>query len=128
MELDWYPTSGVNVDAVGAATTVSVAPETEEAKPEFVNVTSTEDAPNGVPVAITTETDVAETVVPAVEMVTETCLAPADVTDPIVILNVLNVKSVQVAVMPATVVLHEAAVSCAVAMKLVPVTVMVLPA
>ena len=61
MELDWYPASGVNVDAVGAATTVSVAPETEEAKPEFVNVTSTEDAPNGVPVAITTSSAVALT-------------------------------------------------------------------
>ena len=74
--------------------------------------------------------DDAEPVVPAVAMVTETCLAPAVVTDPIVILNVLNVPptSEQVAVMPATVVLHEAAVSCAVVMKLVPVTVMVLPA
>ena len=41
MELDWYPASGESAGAVGAATTVSVAPETEEAKPEFVNVAST---------------------------------------------------------------------------------------
>ncbi len=72
--------------------------------------------------------DVAEPAVPAVAMVTETCLAPGNVTVPIVILNVLSSTSEQVAVMPLTVALHEAAVSCAVVMKLVPVTVMVLPA
>ena len=72
--------------------------------------------------------DDAETVVPAVEIVTETCLSPGVVTVPIVILNVLNVPptSEQVAVMPATVVLHEAAASCVVVMKLVPVKVMML--
>ena len=74
--------------------------------------------------------DVAEPVVPAVAMVTETALSPAVVTVPIVILNAVDVPatSEQVAVMPLTVALHEAAASCAVVMKLVPVTVMVLPA
>jgi hypothetical protein len=61
MELDWYPASGVSADAVGAATTVSVVPETEAANPELLNVTSTEDAPKGVPVAITTSSAVALT-------------------------------------------------------------------
>ena len=61
MELDWYPASGVSADAVGAATTVSVVPGTEAANPELLNVTSTEDAPNGVPVAITTRSAVALT-------------------------------------------------------------------
>ena len=67
---------------------------------------------------------------PAVKMVTETCLSPAVVTDPIVILNVVDgpPTSEQLAVKPLTVVLHEAAVSCVVVMKLAPVTVMVLPA
>ncbi len=61
MELDWYPASGVSADAVGAATTVRVVPETEAANPELLNVTSTEDAPKGVPVAITTSSAVALT-------------------------------------------------------------------
>ena len=73
--------------------------------------------------------DDAEPVVPAVAMVTETALAPAVVTVPIVILNVVDVPptSEQLAVMPVAVVLHEAAASCVVVMKLAPARVMVLP-
>ena len=85
-------------------------------------------APNNV--SEKSEADDAETVVPAVEIVTETCCAPTGVSVPIVTINVVDVPptSEQVAVMPLTAALHEAAVSCVVVMKLVPATVMVLPA
>ena len=45
--------------AVGAPTTVSVVPPTVAATPEFVNVTSTDDAAAGVFAPITTTTVVA---------------------------------------------------------------------
>ena len=43
-------------DAVGELSTVSVVPETEATLAPFVNVTSTDDAPAGVPAPITTTT------------------------------------------------------------------------
>ena len=49
----------MNVDAVGGLSTVSVIPATVAATPEFVNVTSTDDATAGVPAPITTVTVVA---------------------------------------------------------------------
>ena len=72
------------------------------------------------------EVDVAETVVPAVEMVTETCLAPVVVPDPMTSLTLVAPRREHAAALPPTVALHEAAASCAVVMKLAPVTVMLL--
>ena len=89
----------MNVDAVGVASTVRMV-----------------------------EVDVAETVVPAVEIVTKTCCAPTVVSVPIVTINVVDVPptSEQLPSVPPTLALHEAASSCALVMKLVPVTVMML--
>jgi hypothetical protein len=56
MVLPTYADKGAIEVAVGAATMVSVVPATVTATPEFVNVTSTDDAPAGVPAPITTTT------------------------------------------------------------------------
>ena len=76
------------------------------------------------------EADVTENEIPAVIIVTKICLVPAEVPDLIVTINVVDVPptSEQIASKPPTVALHGAAESCAVVTKLVPVTVMVLPA
>ena len=74
------------------------------------------------------EADVAETLVPAVEIVTEICFAPAVVPVPILTFNVVSVPpaSEQLAAALSIVALHDAAGSCAVVMKLAPLTVMVM--
>ena len=72
--------------------------------------------------------DDAEPVVPAVEIVTETWYAAETDCDWRTILGHVPPASEQLAVTPPTVALHEAAASCAVVIKLSPVTVMVLPA
>ena len=82
--------------AVGAATMVSVVPETAAVTAEFVNVTSTDDAAMLVPAPITTTTVVALAYVQDVAGVPALGVAP-------------------------TLALHASL------MKLVPVTVMVLP-
>ena len=84
----------------------------------------------GAPSTVTTvEADVAETVIPAVKIVTETCFVPAVVPDPMVTINVVDVPptSEQLAVTPPTVALQKILGSCAVEMKFVPITVMVSP-
>ena len=65
---------------------------------------------------------------PAVAIVKTTTLPPALVPDPITSLTLVESRRVHAAAVPPTVALHEAAASCVVVMKLVPVTVMVLPA
>ena len=83
--------------AVGAATMVSGVPETAAVTPELVNVTSTDDAAMLVPAAITTTTSVADAHVQDAAGVPALGVAP-------------------------TLALHAKP-----EMKLVPVTVMVLP-
>ena len=83
--------------AVGAPTTVSVVPPTVAATPEFVNFTSTDDAATGVVAPITTTTVVALPYAHDVASVPELGVAP-------------------------TLAVHTNP-----EMKLVPVTVMVLP-
>ena len=92
-----YAEAGAMEAAVGAPTTVSVVPPTVAATPEFVNVTSTDDAAMLVPAPITTTTVV----------------ALAYVQD--------------VAGVPALGVAPTLALQAKPEMKLVPVTVMVLP-
>jgi len=59
MVLPTYADAGAIEVAVGAATMISVVPATVAETPEFVNVTSTDDAPAAVPAPITTTTVVA---------------------------------------------------------------------
>jgi hypothetical protein len=63
---------------------------------------------------------------PAVAIVKTTTLPPAVVPDPMTSLTLVAPRREHAAAVPPTVALHEAAVSCAVVMKLVPVTVMLL--
>ena len=96
----------------------------------MLNVTSVVFVGVGASSTVTVAEDgVAENAIPAVEIVTEICFAPAVVPDPIITINVVDdpPTSEHVALEPPTVALHEAAASCAVVIKLVPVTVMVLP-
>jgi hypothetical protein len=71
----------------------------------------------------------ADAVVPPVDIVTETTFPPGEVPDPITILKLVDVPParLQLPVVPPTVTLQLADASCTVVMKLVPVTVMVLP-
>ena len=63
---------------------------------------------------------------PAVAIVKTTTLPPAVVPDPMTSLTLVAPRREHAAAVPPTVALHEAAASCAVVMKLAPVTVMLL--
>ena len=100
MVLDWYPASGVNVDAVGELSTVK--------KPAADAAT------------------LCGLAAPAVTIVTCTVEAPALVPVCMVIFAVVASTRVQSASAPPTKALHLAAASCADVTKLAPVTVIVL--